>query len=241
MNWAESTAPPPLPADEVHIWRVALNTSPEQLHACQALLTHPERERMDRLAFDEPRRRFARARGSLRFLLGGYLDMAPADVAIAYGDHGKPALALPDTDLTFNLSHSGDRILLVFARSHAVGVDVERRRRVVDWQAVAGRFFEAQEQQDLADLPEPEQRQAFFRCWTRKEAFLKATGRGVSFGLGNVRVSLRPDEEPCVRWAVDGSTDRWRLVDADPDDDHAGAVCVGAGARQMRFLQNPQL
>ncbi len=240
--WTEAQSPPDLAADEVHVWQVPVSEDDQRekdwFAASQDLLTDEERQRAQRFAFDEPRHRFVMARATLRRLLSDYIDMPAADLRFAYGEYGKPRLAEPrNTGLAFNLSHSGDCILLAVTRDRAVGVDVERRRRLVDWQAVSGRFFAPQERDALSSLPVADQRQAFFRGWTRKEAFMKATGQGVAYGLTSFAVSLG-DDTAQLQWLQEGDPGDWGLADVDPDARYAGAVCArGQDWRVVRLAR----
>jgi 4'-phosphopantetheinyl transferase len=229
-------ATPPLLEEDVHIWCADLEAADERVSFCASLLTADEKERAGAFASEELSRRFVVARATLRGLLSAYLDVPARDLLFAYGEHGKPSLATPRTDLNFNISHSGDRALLAFAKHRDVGVDVERTRRKVDWEAVSSRFFEGREQSALRALAEDERRAAFFRCWTRKEAFMKATGQGVAFGLSNFAVSLKPQEPAELLWLAEGRTADWRLGDAHSDDDYAGAVCVSGRDWRPSYL-----
>lgn len=235
MTWEPAATPPPLGKAEVHVWR--LPAAAGDLSAFEQILSEEERQRASRFAFAEPRERYIRARGCLRSLLAAYVGARPDGLELTAGRYGKPRLTRPASDIHFNLSHSGNAVLLAFARRRHVGVDVERLQRRVDWQAVAGRFFEEREVADLQSLPDGVRRDAFFRAWTRKEAFLKATGKGVVYGLTNVRVSLRPADPPAIRWLADGSQQNWGLEDADPDDEHVGAVCARGRDWEARSLE----
>ena len=239
MTWTPAAPPLPLGGGQVHVWRARLGVEDDRLRVCHALLSQEESQRAARYAFDEPRRRFVVARGTLRAILAAYVGAAASDLVFAYGEHGKPRLTTPDTDTTFNLSHSGDRVLLAIARGRDVGVDVERTQRNVNWEAVSRRFFEGGEQTALFELPEEERRAAFFRCWTRKEAFMKATGRGVTYGLQSFSVNLAP-EDPDLLWLETGSPEDWGLADADPDDEHAGAMCAAGRDWRPVYLTAPE-
>lgn len=225
--WTQVVTPPRLAPDEVHVWCVRLDgpgNDPDHLAACRNLLSEAETQRAQRLAFDEPREHFIVARAALRLLLAGYLDVAATELEFVYGKRGKPQLKYPQTDTTFNLSHSGQHMLLAVASHRHVGVDVERTQRTVNWQAVARRFFAPREQAAMAALPDDRQRQAFFRCWTRKEAFMKATGLGLAYGLSRFAVSLTSDAE--IQWLHEGNPADWGLMDVNPDAEYAGAVCA---------------
>lgn len=235
--WTPTATPPPLAPDEVHVWRLRLDLpqalARERLATIGDLLTDEEQQRARRFTSDIARTHFIAARAALRRLLSEYVGLAPAELQFVYGAHGKPSLQHPSTDITFNLSHSGQRMLLAVSRSRDVGVDVERTQRAVDWHAVARRFFAPPEQAAMKALPDDEQRQAFFRCWTRKEAFMKATGQGVAYGLTRFAVSLTRDN-PTVQWLEQGEPGHWGLADVNLDAEHVGAVC--ASGRDWRVV-----
>lgn len=167
-----------LRAGDIHVWYVDLAMTAGTVGRLAACLSEDERGRAFRFKFGRDARRFMVARSTLRVLLGGYLGLAPHGVAFTYGAHGKPALDGIHAALSFNLSHSGDVAVVAAGWNRAVGVDVELRRTLPDLAALAARSFAPRERAVLDALPEMERPAAFFRCWTRKEAFIKATGRG---------------------------------------------------------------
>jgi 4'-phosphopantetheinyl transferase len=198
----------PLRPGEVQVVHVALDAV-AGADRFRPLLSADERARADRFRFAPDRTRFTVARGVLRGLLGARLGVAPAAVGFAYGAHGKPAIASPPTGawLRFNVSHSGDVALVALARDRDVGVDVERIRPDVRSDDLARRFFSPRENAVLAALPDEARRLAFFRIWTAKEAFVKATGEGVARGLAGFDVvdaagapQLRLDEP--AQWSL---------------------------------------
>jgi len=177
---------------EVHVWEFFLGIT---LGSLEATLSEDERQRSARIRGDTPRKRFVRARGALRGLLARYLDAPPQSIEFVQGPHGKPALAeSAESDLRFNLSHSGDQALLAFACGQEVGVDIEQVSSARDTTAIARRFFAMQEAEALRAIPEAARPAAFFRCWVRKEACLKALGVGISQGLHKIAVGA--DERP---------------------------------------------
>jgi len=209
--------------DEVHVWHADLDRVPEPVHADS--LSADERERGRRFRFERDRRRFVAARGLLRVLLGRYLDVHPAGVRFGYGPRGKPFLASGD-GLRFNVSHSGGLALLAFAWRREVGVDVERVRPVPEAEDIARRYFSPWEAADLLRLPEGERAAAFFRCWTRKEAFVKATGDGLSRPLDGFDVTVAPGE-PARVVRVAGEPEvagRFWIEDVSPGRGFAAAV-----------------
>jgi len=190
--------PPPaelaLGPDDVHVWRVSLVQARADVAALADVLRDDERARAARFVFDRDRDAFTVARGSLRILLGRYLDRPPRDIELGYRDKGKPYLLTPPGEpVRFNVSHSGEIALLAFARGREIGVDVERSRPMSDLLAVGRLSFSPPEYAALCGLPERDHQAAFFACWSRKEAFIKATGEGVS-QLNDFEVSLLPGE-----------------------------------------------
>jgi 4'-phosphopantetheinyl transferase len=163
-------------------------------------------------------------------LLGAYSGLPPTALRFQYGPQGKPFLE--GSDVQFNLSHSGNLALFAFARSRALGVDLEATDRAVEGDALAARFFSPAENAELAALP-PEVRQAaFFACWTRKEAYIKATGLGLSLALDSFDVSVAPGRSArllATRPRAEEAT-HWQLTDLSVGPGYAGALCVaGSG------------
>src|SRR5262245_977456 len=194
--WPVATGQPRLSSGSVHVWCLALDLAEKQVDQFRATLSADERERADRYHFDRHRRRFMACRGQVRRILAGYLNARPAALGFQYGTRGKPALAAPwsGSDIQFNVSNSDDVALLAIALGRELGVDVEHVREPRDFESLAAQFFDAGEVAQLRSLPLQQRREAFFHCWTRKEAVLKAVGTGLSFPLDKVIVTLRPDE-----------------------------------------------
>ncbi len=177
--------PPVLAADEIHVWQADLTPSPERLADLAAALAADERERAARFRFPEHRDHFIAGRGLLRELLGAYLNRPAVALRFAHGPRGKPMLAGEEAGagLYFNLAHSGGRALYAVAHRE-VGVDLECLDRVVSDAAVAERVCTPREWAAFQALPAERLREAFFSCWTRKEAIAKALGGGLASGLG---------------------------------------------------------
>lgn len=179
----------------------------------------------------------------LRELLGRYLDAPPAAVEFRYGPRGKPALASPwdRSDLRFNLSHTGNVVAFAVSRGAEVGIDLERVRPLPDLEGVAERFFAAAEIRALLDLT-PEQRlRAFYRIWTRKEAFVKAVGDGLAHSLSDFVVTFGSDEGPAIvhRAGHPGAADRWTLVHLEPAGHAVGAVALSGDRAAIRRWRHP--
>jgi 4'-phosphopantetheinyl transferase len=223
-------APLVLPMDEVQVWRVDLEAIRAQEARWQQVLSSDELIRAARFHFSRDRQRFVAARALLRTILAGYLRTDPKDVSFSYSKKEKPFLGPVHAggDVTFNISHSGEVALLAFTRGREVGVDVEQVRRDFDLEAIARRFFSAHEHTQLAALPAEDKADAFFRCWTRKEAYIKATGDGLSLPLSQFDVSLGCGETNALlatRPDGDGSPP-WRIREVPAGPGYIAAVCV---------------
>ena len=214
--------------DEVHVWRASLSVAPSQLQALAPLLSADEKERAGRFHFDKDHGEFIAGRALLRILLGRYLQRAPSQLQFSYGAAGKPRLAGEDPAPQFNLSHSHGLALYAFSRGREIGVDVEQIRSNADVEKIAERFFSAQEAATLQALPAHERGKAFLDCWTRKEAYIKAKGDGLTAPLDAFSVSLSPGEPAALLDVKDnpGEVSRWSLRDLDPGLGYAGAIIV---------------
>ncbi len=197
---------------EIHIWHASPAT--HGLHPdAQELLSTDEKERMARFRFDTDRHNFLFCRSMLRILLASYLGSPPAELRFAYSAHGKPSLSISSCALEFNLSHTEGRVLLAVCLGNRVGVDVERIRRNFAALDIADRFFSEAEKKALRATPEEFLYEAFFHCWTRKEAFVKGRGDGLSCPLAGFDVSLAPEDEQ-VSLTIPGDSAesrRWQL------------------------------
>ncbi len=178
---------------EVHLWSILLD-QPEQLSRCAALLCAEESARAERFYFVHDRQRYTIGRGMLRLIVSHYLGLPPGDLCFTYNPYGKPALAAEQNavGLEFNLTHTGGHALCAVTYGHAVGVDLETIRSL-DYLQMAEAVFSAHEQAALQSLPSSQHPIAFFNGWTRKEAYIKAHGRGLSMPLGDFDVTLVPD------------------------------------------------
>jgi 4'-phosphopantetheinyl transferase len=226
--WQAVRRPDPHGAD---VWRVRLDRPAPVVDDLTRMLFADERERAGRFQRPEHAARFVVGRASLRMILASYLDgLAPSRLAFTYGPRGKPALAEPPeaSTLRFNVSHCRDLALIAVTRAGEVGVDVERVDLLHDLEQLAEDHFSAWENAALRGLPAPARPAAFFRCWTRKEAFVKATGEGLARPLDAFSVSLAPGESArLVGLAGDpGALDRWSIFDLAPAPGYAGALVV---------------
>lgn len=206
----------------VHYWLVDIGPGA----GGRQVLSDEEQERAARFVFDLHRNRFIAGRSVLRSLLGRYLRISPAKVDFHYTPYGKPEIA--GSRIRFNVSHSEDRAIIGLTLDDPLGVDVERLRPVQDCLGLAERFFSDPERSQLASLPEELHNEAFLNCWTRKEAFIKALGEGLSHPLDTFQVSLVPGQ-PARLVSVAGLADfdrHWSMIELLPGPGFIGACAV---------------
>lgn len=219
-----------LDSSAVHVWDAALDElSPAQIAELTRSLSADEIDRADRFHFQQDQQRFIAGRGVLRDILGRYLHIPASAIAFDYGPYGKPGLAKTfGHPLRFNISHSGGRALYAVTYERAIGVDIERINPTVEYQQLAARFFSPTEYQNLCGLPPELRLVAFFACWTRKEAFVKAYGLGLSMALDHFAVSLAPDEPARVLYTLDDPThaSRWSLQSLPVGPGYQAALAV---------------
>ncbi|HVZ39813.1 MAG TPA: 4'-phosphopantetheinyl transferase superfamily protein [Candidatus Kapabacteria bacterium] len=227
--------PPELTAGHVHVWSIPLAVSPKELMSLRHILQPDERERAARFLRDRDRAHFVAARGMLREVLGAYLGSNPANVRFCYGAYGKPELAPEhESDLRFNLSHSGELALCAVTTGCSVGVDLERIRPDIEFESIALRFFSAQEVHAFSLLSDDVRPRAFFNCWTGKEAYIKAIGEGLSMPLDQFDVVFTPGEPAAIHRGREypEGTQRWELTRLDVGREYAAALVVeGKGYR----------
>lgn len=241
MNWQIPPDEIELAADAVDVWLLNL-AQPEEVRArLWTLLSADEKERAQRFHFDVHRHRYGVGRGVLRLLLGNYLKVPPQTIEFAYGEQDKPFLS--HSELEFNVSHAEDVALLAFSWGRAVGVDVEAVRPLSDAENVARISFSQQELAEYTAVSEAQKPQAFFNCWTRKEAFIKAVGTGLSYPLDSFDVSLIPGEAAQLL-QIQGSqaeAAKWRLQALDPVDGYVGAIVAAGQDWRLNCWQWPGL
>jgi len=226
-----------LPA-EVHIWRAGLKLDAAEMERLRNLLSPDERARATRFHFEKHRRRFIAARGILREILSRYLERDPAGLEFSYNQFGKPSLApsCSGDNLFFNLSHSSDLALYAVSRFPEIGVDIEYVKRDFPCEQIARRYFSPDEIRTLQSLPEAVKYEAFFNGWTRKEAFIKARGKGLSLPLDQFTVSLTPGE-PALYSQTQGDSEEtslWTLKGIIPADGYIGAFAAEGSNRQVK-------
>ncbi|MGC2060966.1 MAG: 4'-phosphopantetheinyl transferase superfamily protein [Candidatus Sulfotelmatobacter sp.] len=219
-----------LAEDEVQLWRVDLEAIRSHEFRWQEVLSSDETARAARFHFAADRQRFVASRAWLRTILAAFLVAEPRELNFSYSKNQKPSLgsAYAKSGIGFNVSHSGGIALYAFARHREIGVDVEQIRRDFDVESIAERFFSVSEREQLAALPEFEKVDAFFRCWTRKEAYIKAIGEGLSLPLSQFDVSLEALETNALLSTRPDSAeaDQWTIREVPGGTGYRAALCV---------------
>lgn len=229
LRWGVPPREVILGANEVHVWRASVDEFLPQLNGFFLTLAAEEQTRAARFQFQRDREHFIVAHGLLREILCTYLSRSPQCLAFWYRSHGKPALARESGEDTifFNMAHSYGVVIYAVARAREVGIDLEFIRRGLEVEQIADRFFSPGEVAALRALPTEFRENAFFTCWARKEAYIKARGGGLSLPLDQFQVSLNPGEPAALLTAeTPGEARRWSLQDLPPVPGYATALAV---------------
>ncbi|MEG4938681.1 4'-phosphopantetheinyl transferase superfamily protein [Microcoleus sp. F4-D5] len=222
---------------EIHVWRVSLVQTESCLQSLQETLSADERTKADRFVFPKGRSQFIVSRGALRAILSRYLNIHAHIFRFDYNPYGKPSLiaAQGGNTLRFNLSHSGNIALIAITKNRDIGVDIESINPNFSCLEIAEKFFSPLEHSVLRLLPKHLQSRAFFTCWTRKEAYIKAVGKGLSIPLNQFDVSLAPGE-PAALLNVEENPEeasRWSLIELIPCSDMVAAVAVAGDCSKL--------
>jgi len=238
LSWKN---PPPdlrLSTECVDVWRTRLDLPEEQINTYLALLSADEIERARRFKVKRKYREYVITRGLLRNVLGQTLDSDPGSFQFEYAEHAKPCLD-EDWDgkpVSFNVSHSHNQALIAITLDRNIGIDIEKIRSDVDFRRLAKRFFSTQESGALDKLDETSLPTAFFACWTRKEAFVKALGDGISFGLSEFSVSTDPGAEQvslATHWNPSEASE-WSLANIRSETGYIAAIAVQQDSFKLR-------
>ena len=235
-EWLSSPLDLTLSKDEVHVWRAELDIPTARLQHLLQTLSADEQLRSERFYFEQHRHRFIAGRGILRIILGRYLGIEPQQLQFCYASSGKPALAETGSSIRFNLSHSQGLALYAVTRDRQVGIDLEQLRPTADVEQIAKRFFSAQEYAAIQALSPDQKQEAFFRYWTCKEAYLKATGDGLS-QLERIEVALTSAEPAKLLRIPDSLHQDWILRELKPATDYVAAVAVAGQDWQLTRWQ----
>jgi 4'-phosphopantetheinyl transferase len=233
-EWSAVQSLPTLGAADIHLWRARLAANYAADFVLQQLLSEDEREHAARFRFEPDRRRYIAARSMLRRIVACYVAEAPDQLRFRNEKHGKPALvAQPERCIDFNVSHSGELMVIAVARARKVGVDVEKIRVDIEADKIAERFFSPHEVRMIRSLPSDQRIRAFFCCWTRKEAYVKASGEGLAMALDSFDVTLAPSAPARFTRGVDPS---WQLLGFEAARGYPAALAYDGGPAHVRFL-----
>ncbi|GBE04449.1 4'-phosphopantetheinyl transferase sfp [bacterium BMS3Abin10] len=226
--------------EEIHVWCASLDQPVSRFQMLSQTLSPDEHMRAERFHFEKDRNHFIISHGILRTILGSYLSVEPDKLQFCYGKYGKPALAdiSGNGRICFNSSRSEWRALYVFTLDREIGVDIEHIHDISEMDQIVERFFSVTENEVFHALPESKKKEAFFNCWTRKEAVIKAIGDGLYCPLDKFDVSLSPGE-PADLLSIEGDSIKasgWYIQDLSPDSEFA-AACAVEGLCQFRWYQ----
>lgn len=225
-----------LGTNEVHIWRASLNRPEADVADLRGLLSSDEIERAGKFRFQKDRDHFVTARGTLRTILGTYLKTAPDRILFNYNDYGKPVLS-GEAEICFNVSHSRDLALFAFTAGAEIGVDIEHIRSDFVFEDIAEKFFSTKETAALREIPEELKAEAFFACWTCKEAYIKGLGHGLSRPLESFSVSFDSQSSDILLNVENNplESNRWNLSKLTPIPGYAAAVAVEGEKRPFSY------
>lgn len=225
-----------LKENHVDIWRIFISEQINFLDDYNELLSKKEIKKSKAYAFEKDKNSYLIRHAALRQLIGSYLNIEPNSIKFDTQGNDKPILKTPQT-LKFNLSHSGDMILIAISPNLEVGIDVEMNKPLPDFANIVKSYFSKNEIDKLFNLSETDQLEGFYNCWTRKEAYIKATGQGLSTPLDQFSVSLIPGAAPKltrVEWDPD-ELDNWTMFHIDAAQDYIGALCAAGESIQTSW------
>jgi len=239
-QWLPAPANLILSRNEVHVWCASLDQSTFQFQELAKTLSPDEHLRANRFRLEQHRHRFIVGRGVLRTILGRYLNVDPSQLQFCYGPYGKPALVSANLSemLNFNLSHSEGMALYAVSHEQQIGIDIESVRPLSEVEQIAERFFSNREYQELRAFPTSQQHTAFFRYWTLKEAYVKATGLGLSLPLNQFEVSVTPGGVRLLKTPTDSQeASYWSLKELNVGNNYAAAIAVKGHSCQLKYWQ----
>lgn len=236
-----STGPQKISSGTVHVWQFEIALPRDQAERYRNILSPDENQRADRFYFDRDRIRFIAARAAMRSILAGYLNVAPDKIVFSYAANGKPELAggFNESGFQFNLSHSHDRALLGVVSNSCIGVDIEFIKHEFASDEIAQRFFAPGEVSRLRAMPVTERATAFFSCWTRKEAYIKAVGQGLSLPLDSFEVAFGPGVQPGLLRVGNSPEEaaRWSMYSIPAAEGYAAAILVEGKDHQLEYRE----
>ena len=226
-----------LSKDHVDIWLCDLKQLSSDINNFYSILSEDERERTDKLKVEDKKQQYIITRGALRQRLGLLTKIDPQDFIFDYLEHGKPVLANNPqfADMTFNVSHSHDLALIAITQEQNIGIDIEKINRELKHDELVSRFFSKVEQTEFQTIPEANRAKAFCACWSRKEAFIKAIGDGVSYGLDTFDVTVDPENQTPEINLHKPSEDTWSALNLPINDEYMACLVSDGGSLSVRY------
>lgn len=235
-EWQSSIIQSPLARNEVHIWRVNLEELDKDWHTLSSILSTDEQARANSYRFEHLKHRYIMGRSALRKLLGRYLNCSPISIRFSYNDYGKPSLSDNNSDIQFNVSRSQNIMLCAFVLNSEVGIDIEAINPNIDFAAISQSFFSEQERKALHEIDKNAIDRAFFRIWSRKEAYIKALGKGLSYPLQQFSVSLENNSAGIIEYQDLINEDKcWQIYDIEIENDYSAALVIQASKWQLNY------
>jgi len=226
-----------LKPNTVHIWSLNFVVNDDAYNKYHSLLSEDEKTRASKFKFYKDKRCYVVGKGVLRLLSGKYLNNDAKAIVFEYGKQGKPKFKY-EAHLNFNVSHSGDIAIIGFVYDHTIGIDIEIIKDDFDTLEIANNFFSKKEIAELRKIPNPQKHIAFYRCWTRKESFIKAKGQGLSFPLDSFSVSIDSDEKSELletKWD-EHEKNFWNLFSFSPKEKYIGAISVRGEVNKVQYF-----
>ncbi len=229
-----------IPEESIHIWLADIEKEGPNHECLSCILSPGEKERIKRFVFDKDKKRFLITHGLLRLILGRYTGIAPDALRFSVMEKGKPVLENSGgRDIRFNLSHSGKYVIYAITERREIGIDIEYMREFSDADRIVNRFFSKREIEEYFRLDPGMRKRAFFKCWTRKEAFIKAIGRGFYMPLRNFSVSPDPDAKSGIEIHQESIPDRkWSIYDVELEDaDYTASIAYEGQRAEIAYLK----
>jgi 4'-phosphopantetheinyl transferase len=226
-----------LPTNQTHIWFINFDITEEKFNSLNSFLSKDEIIKASKFRFKKDKNCSIISRGALRLLSSKYLNIKPEDIIFKYGKYGKPEYNI-DTELKFNVSHSGNMAILSFVKDFDIGVDIEKIKDDFDVLDIATNYFSELEIEALKKVSKEKQAEHFYRCWTRKESFIKAKSQGLSFPLDSFSVCINSDKETELletKWDKE-EKDTWELFTFSPHQNYIGAVSIQGSVKSIEYF-----
>ena len=227
----------PLLANQLHVWQVNFSKQLDNISFFLNLLSDNEKEKASKFCFKKDQNQFIISRGALRILSAAYLDMNAKEIEFKYGEYGKPEFDF-NSDLKFNVSHSGNLGTIGFVKNFDIGIDVEKIKNDFDVLEIVSNYFSELEIETLKKLPKEMHTEYFYRCWTRKESFIKAKSLGLTFPLDSFSVCINSDKKTELletKWD-DTEKHKWKLFTFSPQLNYIGAVSIQGNVNAIEYF-----